>query len=98
VAPFLHKRFHQSIMSKLNAVAVTGNLTVPSRTVVLARAILAALESLRELNATLIDLSAIGPRLVCAAHREDVDPTVEHVLSATESNATPISSSPHCPR
>jgi FMN reductase len=85
VAPFLHKRFHQSIMSKLNAVAVTGNLTVPSRTVVLARAILAALESLRELNATLIDLSAIGTNLVCAVRREDVEPAVEEVLSATES-------------
>ena len=72
-------------MSRLNAVAVTGNLSSPSRTVVLARATLAALGALREMNTSLIDLSSVGAKLVSAARREDVDPAVEQVLSAAES-------------
>jgi len=72
-------------MTRLNAVAVTGNLSSPSRTVVLARATLAALGALREMNTSLIDLSSVGAKLVSAPRREDVDPAVEQVLSAAES-------------
>jgi FMN reductase len=71
-------------MTKLNAVAVTGNLTSPSRTVLLAREILSALEASREFDSRLIDLSQRSSALAGVIRREDASPEVQQDLNAVE--------------
>jgi len=71
-------------MSRLSAVAVTGNLSAPSRSVVLARAALDALAGLRDFDVRVIDLSSAGSALVSAVRRADVEAQVADMLLAAE--------------
>ncbi|MGC4068292.1 MAG: NAD(P)H-dependent oxidoreductase [Polyangiaceae bacterium] len=71
-------------MAKLNAVAVTGNLTNPSKTVLLAKEILSALEASREFEARLIDLSQRTSALAGVVRREDASVEVQQDLKAVE--------------
>ncbi|HET9958100.1 MAG TPA: NAD(P)H-dependent oxidoreductase [Polyangiaceae bacterium] len=71
-------------MSRLSAVAVTGNLSSPSRTVVLAKALLKALEEQHAFDSSLIDLATFARPLGQSLYRTELPPSIESALQTAE--------------
>ena len=71
-------------MSRLNAVALAGSLTSPSRCSALARLLLEALESEQALASELFEVSHLARDLGQALHRGEASRPLERALDAVE--------------
>ncbi|WBU39098.1 FMN reductase [Homoserinibacter sp. YIM 151385] len=71
--------------SRLKVVAVSGSLSAPSKTTVLVEAIVEAVAQRRDVDAELIEVQRIGPKLAGAIRRTDLPDEVESSLRAIES-------------
>ncbi|MGC4093134.1 MAG: NAD(P)H-dependent oxidoreductase [Polyangiaceae bacterium] len=71
-------------MSSLRAVAISGNLASPSRSVTLSRLVLQQLERQRSFESSLFELSHDARQLGQVLHRGEAPPEVERVLQAAE--------------
>lgn len=71
-------------MSRLSAVAITGNLHSPSRSAALGRVVLRALESQHAFDTSLYELVHVARSLGQALNRAEVSAPVELVLQAAE--------------
>jgi len=71
-------------MSQLKVVAVSGNLSQPSRTLVLAESILEAVGKLDSIEAKIIQLHEIAPALATAKSRKELTAEAQNALAAVE--------------
>ncbi|WP_292938481.1 FMN reductase [Noviherbaspirillum sp.] len=78
----------------MNIVAVSGNVTAPSRTRALAREVLDVLERLQDCNTHLIEVADIGPKLAGVLHRAGLPAGVKAALSRIENADMLIAVSP----
>jgi FMN reductase len=78
----------------VRVVAVSGSLHAPSKTTVLLRGILSALESRVEIEATLVELSELGPSFSGALQRDELPENVHEVLAAIENADLLVVASP----
>lgn len=79
---------------KLNVVAVSGGLQRPSKTLVLTQAILNGLAEALPIEAQLVELGEIGPRLAGAVHRSQLSADIEAQVRRIESADLLIVASP----
>jgi FMN reductase len=78
----------------VKAVVVCGSASAPSRTLILARAILAAVGSQVEAEAHLVDIAEIGSDLGRALGRSQLSPAAEKALQLVESADILIAATP----
>ena len=71
-------------MSRLSAVAITGNLNSPSRTAALGRAVLRALASQHAFDSTLFEIAQVARSLGQALDRAELPTGVELMLQSVE--------------
>jgi FMN reductase len=71
-------------MSKLNVVAVSGNVSSPSRTLVLAREIAAAIGNYERIKSDIIEIAEIGPLIGSAFFRKELPREAEAVIKLIE--------------
>lgn len=84
----------EAMTAPLRVVAVSGSLHEPSKTTALVRAITAAIAERAEVDARLIELTAIGPSLAGALRRDQLSADVEEQLQAIENADLLIVGSP----
>ncbi|MCT1479509.1 FMN reductase, partial [Microbacterium sp. p3-SID336] len=84
----------EAMTAPLRVVAVSGSLHEPSKTTALVRAISAAIAERAEVDARLIELTAIGPSLAGALRRDQLPADVEEQLQAIEAADLLIVGSP----
>ncbi|WP_439592146.1 FMN reductase [Microbacterium sp.] len=78
----------------LRVVGVSGSLHEPSKTTALVRELIDEVAGRTEVDARLIELTALGPGFAGALRREDAGPEVEDALQAIESADLLIAASP----
>lgn len=78
----------------INVVAVSGSLQSPSKTSALLRELLQALTRHRDIDAHLIELTAIGPLLAGALRRDQLPPAAETELRRIEAADLLVVASP----
>jgi FMN reductase len=78
----------------LRIVGVSGSLHEPSKTTALVRALIDEFAARTEVDARLVEITAIGPQLAGALRRDQLPSDVEDVLEAIESADLIIAASP----
>ncbi len=81
-------------MTLLRTVVVSGSYSAPSRTLTLARAILAAVQNEAPVEPHVIDIAQIGSELGQALARGDLTPAAERALHLVESAQILIAATP----
>jgi FMN reductase len=71
-------------MSRLSAVAITGNLTSPSRSAALGRVVLRALESQHAFDTTLFEIAHVARSLGQSLNRAELPIALESTLQSVE--------------
>ena len=81
-------------MSRINVVAVSGNVSAPSRTSTLARRIAGAVERELVADSHVIELATLAPQLGTALCRADVSPETEQALAHIENASVLVVATP----
>src|SRR5690242_15769718 len=81
-------------MTLVKAVVVSGSSSAPSKTLVLAQRILAAVASEVPVDGHVVDIAEVGPDLGRALARRDLSPTAERALQLVERAELLIAATP----
>ena len=88
------RRTVEGMAEPLRIVGISGSLHEPSKTTALVRALIDAFAARTEVDARLVEVTAIGPALAGALRRDELTPEVEAVLQEIESADLIIAASP----
>ena len=80
--------------SPLRVIGISGSLHEPSKTTALVRTLIDAFAARTDVDARLVEITAIGPGLAGALRRDQLPPETEEVLRAIESADLIIAASP----